>query len=396
MGGLISTHDTSRDDGNDILILPDGTNAVASHEIVDGIRDGTLTLHRATDLLVNEGASAHCIVRVGKGSRSPIQLAIEHHRTADSVAILRLLIERGGPDINYSGDGNLWDPPVRMAIRCGRYDLVNLLLDCPDAQLRELGLLWCVAFYARGGAVSAAEKLAMVKRLVRVGGVALIREGGGPGNALHWFCRWPLADPSAQMELIAYLEHKAGRPIVDEMDSAGRTPLFLAYESHSLASVRLLLRKGASITAAGVTPEGLREAGRVGQEEIRWTRAIVYCGYLRRDFPRQVSIPVKTALLPIRALTSTRLPADVIARIAQFTLAPRVRVVIPIGERFLDIRINRLANDCVSAVYHSVRETGGPQDIVAHQYADLMREIRRTASNLEFVLVADRRGSSGC
>ncbi|CEM22055.1 unnamed protein product [Vitrella brassicaformis CCMP3155] len=342
-----------------------------------GIRRGTLTLEWATQLL-DMGADASFTTE--DSGESLINLVIKHHRTAESLSIVRLLIERGA-DINHCGQSDyLWDPrarpPIQQALVKGRYDVAHLLLDEPNLSLTALrgGLLWRVAVYARHGTVSSADKLAMVKKLVRIGGAALISTSSSRGcNALHSFCEYPLAYPSAQLAVIAYLINKGGREIVDKKDFSGRTPLHYAARSGCPPVVlRLLLRKGASITAAH--PFYLHK-------EAQGRLLTAYRYYLRCELPVQVSIAAKTALLPGRALASTPLPDGVTDSIeCLIGLSSPPTVDIPIGEQPFGCLINLLVNGYLSSAYECIRQTGSTE-AMGSRLDDVLQQVRETAKS---------------
>ncbi|CEM23341.1 unnamed protein product [Vitrella brassicaformis CCMP3155] len=299
----------------------------ATRELAKGLRNGTLTLERATQLL-EARADAKFIMTDWDGYRySLIQLAIERHKTADSLDIIRLLIDRGA-DINHRSSSPY--RPIAFALTKGRYDVAHMLLDDPNLDIKAAHhLLWRVADDARDGSVSSAEKLRMAKRLI-----ALEAADQNPDVPIWQFCSRPLTDPSHHLELIAYLFHKAGQKV-------------------------------------------LRAA---------------YRDYLRHDLPMQVSIAVKTALLPARALATTALPDGVIESIeALIGVGSPPALFIPIGEQPFGNRINELANGYLSAAYKCIRQAGsssssssslegmGSIEGMVDRYDDLMRQVREAA-----------------
>ncbi|CEM31140.1 unnamed protein product [Vitrella brassicaformis CCMP3155] len=394
------------------------TKDAATRELVDGLRNGTLTLERATQLLKG-GADATKIIASGVVAEgfydlhgrdySLVQLAIEHHRTADSLDIIRLLLDRGA-DINFKG--YLFGPPVELAVQRGRYDVAHMLLDDPKVDIKAAGpLLWRVASDARDGSVSSAEKLRMAKRLVRMGGRAAILFNTPPyelphrdcqhPTALHSFCAHPLDHLPAQLHLMAYLIHKAGRYIVRIAEpSTDRTPLSYAARADFTdpSALRLLLRNGASLR--GVWPASEHSSRRFSGVELlaKWKRARLrdaYCDYLRYDLPVQVSIAVKTALLPARALTRTALPDGVIESIEALIDEdgaggpPAVSLHLDIiGEDPFGSRINELANSYLSTAYRNIRGTANNKGVsskewMRHRYDVLMRRVREAAKEEE-------------
>ncbi|CEM09987.1 unnamed protein product [Vitrella brassicaformis CCMP3155] len=351
----------------------------ATRKLAKGLRNGTLTLERATQLLEG-GADAKFIATyrifeedyslVQLESESLIQTAVEHHRTADSLDIIRLLLERGA-DINFKGCA--FGPPVELAIIRGRYDVAQMLLDDPDLDLKAAGpLLWRVAFYPLDGSVSSAEKLRMAKRLVRMGGRAAIlfdapayelphRDCHHP-TALHSFCAHPLADLSSQLDLMDYLIRKTGRCIVHDAEpSTDRTPLYYAARSDSTdpSALRLLLRNGASLRGGfrpPLVPLWMNFGGVEPLDTWKQTRLrAAYRDYLQHDLPMQVSIAVKTALLPARA--TAPLLDDVTHTIeALIGVGSPPTACIPIGERLFSDRINGLVDGYLSAAYKCIRQ----------------------------------------
>jgi len=351
------------------LCLPPHANA-ATRELAGGLADGTLTKERAAELL-GQGAVA--------SSYTLVLLAIWRHWTDDTVAIISMLLERGAHlDYQRVGVAN----PIHAVIELGRYDVANLLLgQVAKGHLRvELtgqSLLETVACHARHGRVSSAEKLAMVKKLVKIGGVGLItetffrsREGHVVQpleSALTWFCIWPLDDPSDQLELVAFLIHKAGQRIVNRRLPCARAPVYLAAcNGCSPAVLRLLFRSGASLSAAAVRPDNCQR----GETNRRLLGA--YAEYLRDDLPVQLSIAVKTfaALLDISlpahcyALVGRDLPNEVTQQVALFL----ADVSLPIGEQPLRNRVSRLLNGYLSRRGYGISQVS---------YADLQQQVRQ-------------------
>jgi len=140
------------------------------------------------------------------------------------------------------------------------------------------------------------------------------------------------------------------------------------------------MRNGAAVT---------REYSLSGGPPLEVLRA-AYRDYLRHDLPMQVSIAVKTALLPARA--TAPLLDDVTHTIeALIGVGSPPTACIPIGERLFSDRINGLVDGYLSAAYKCIRQAGsssssssslegmGSIEGMVDRYDDLMRQVREAA-----------------
>jgi len=408
--------------------------------------------------LIEQGANIKDGVEDGNGRRlSLVGLVVAYHHGPAAGKVLRALLDAGAPiDASAHAEGRT---TIEVAIREGRWALLEILLEPQyKAAVNGMQLLSEMAVEGEAKGLSPAAHLRIVKKIAKRDRSVLTEVHGNGKQPIHCYCKHTLPDPKCQEQLIDYFVEMCGRDIVNATDSDGRRPLWDAYFSWPLSrtgrketihrlyhfgaakhintsswsgctllwdlaremterelepsdAVRVepdlldLLTHGASLTAAGVTPQrAIREAkdeqrrqqretcdrcesleGRLfdlgyeywdsdDEEEVDdadWPmRRIVkaYGTLLNRKIPRRSIRAINTALQPSRSITASLARPIRISETTHVALPPEIQTTIaslltpspslPIGENPFGTRINRAMQQYVTAASRSIIQHG--------------------------------------
>ncbi|CEM16755.1 unnamed protein product [Vitrella brassicaformis CCMP3155] len=426
-----------------------------------GIACGTIN-EGAARSLIEQGANIKGGVKESHGGDlSLVGLVVAYHTGSSAGKVLRALLDAGA-QIDESPD-DAEHRSLRVAIREGRWALLEILLEPQyKAAVNGMQLLSELGVEGKGGrekGLPPAAHLRIVKKIAERDPSVLTEVDSNGKQPIHRYCEHPLTSAKCQQRLIDYFVKVCGHDIVNAPDSDGRRPLWAAYFSTHLSrtgrketihrlyhfgaakhintpdssqrtllwdlaremtddeeyepsdAVRVepdlldLLTHGASLTAAGVTPQrAIREAkdeqrrqqretcdrcesleGRLfdlgyeywdsdDEEEVDdadWPmRRIVkaYGTLLNRKIPRRSIRAINTALQPSRSIVASLAQPIPISETTHVTLPPEIQTTIaslltpspslPIGENPFGTRINRAMQQYVTAASRSIIQHG--------------------------------------
>ncbi|CEM36108.1 unnamed protein product [Vitrella brassicaformis CCMP3155] len=417
--------------------------------------------------LIEQGANIKDGVEDGNGRRlSLVGLVVAYHHGPAAGKVLRALLDAGAPiDASAHAEGRT---TIEVAIREGRWALLEILLEPQyKAAVNGMQLLSEMAVEGEAKGLSPAAHLRIVKKIAKRDRSVLTEVHGNGKQPIHCYCKHTLPDPKCQEQLIDYFVEMCGRDIVNATDSDGRRPLWDAYFSWPLSrtgrketiqrfyylgaaehintpdssgSTLLwdlaremtdddeyepsgvpvepglldLLTHGASLTAAGVTPQrAIREAGVEQRErepcrgcdmmrdmlmdidydyedcdrcqrmrgyvdeysdeedEANWPlRRIVraYETFVNTTVPHETIRAINTALQPSRSIAASLAQPIPISETTHATLPPEIQTTIaslltaspslPIGEKPFGTRIDRALQRYVTAASRSIIQDG--------------------------------------
>jgi len=425
----------------------DGGACHLTKQLAIGIACGTID-EAGAQRLIDRGADLNKGVKAHERHLSLIGLVVYHTGSAAG-KVLRVLLEAGAP-IDMGGAAEA----IPFAVRVGRWPLLEILLQpqysC-SAHVAGTSLLSQLQEREEDEkGLSPDDHLRLVKKIGEVAPSVLTEVDRDGMQPIHRYCQDPLATAKSQKWLIEYFVKVCGRAVVNTPDGEGMRPLWhaslnltgarrkatieglyrygaaehintprndgrtLLYHLAVLASevtwrpvdkkdkdvshLVELLSHGASVTAAGVTPEraiALAEEKRQPRRRRRcddydcdsdydsdydydsddeedhypakWILH-VYGTYLNRTMPRRSIRAINTALRPSRSITASltrpipisetthiTLPSEIQTTIAAYlTPAPSI----PIGEAPLSTRINQAVEQYVRAATRSIIQDG--------------------------------------
>ncbi|CEM16727.1 unnamed protein product [Vitrella brassicaformis CCMP3155] len=413
-----------------------------------GIACGTIS-EGAARSLIEQGANIKGGIQEWHGGDiSLVQLVVAYHYGSSAGNLLRALLDAGAPI-----DGSTDDAKHRsllIAISRRRWALLEILLK-PQYKAAVNGMQLLSELGVEGKeekGLSPAAHLHIVKKIAELDPSVLTEVDGNGKQPIHRYCQRPLTSAKYQQQLIDYFVEVCGRDIVNATDSDGRGPLWDAYFSTHLSRTKTiqrlyhfgaaghintpnrsgrtllwdlaremthddeyepsdvrvepdlldLLTHGASLTAAGVTPQrAIREAkdeeyerehGRRGErmrdydgwysdseddywDEADWPlRRIVkaYGTLLNRKIPRRAIRAINTALQPSRSITASLARPIRISETTHVALPPEIQTTIAslltpspslsIGENPVGTRINHAMQRYVTAASRTIFQQG--------------------------------------
>ncbi|CEM16749.1 unnamed protein product [Vitrella brassicaformis CCMP3155] len=425
-----------------------------------GIACGTVSEHTAGGLIEQGANIRGGVKEADGGDISLVGLVVADHYGSSADKVLRALLDAGAPIDVSTDDAKhrslriairegrwallemLLEPQYKAAVN-GMQLLSELATSVPSMRLR-------MATFGNRQELSPAAHLHIVKKIANRDRSVLTEVDGNGKQPIHRYCKHPLTDPKCQQRLIEYFVKVCGRDIVSATDSDGRRPLWDSHfsvghlsragrketiqrlyhfgaakhintsswsgctllwdlaremterELEPSDAVRVepdlldLLTHGASLTAAGVTPQrAIREAGverrrqrERGMDERLWDsdcdwdsdeevdkadwplRRIVkaYGTLLNRKIPRRSIRAINTALQPSRSIVASLSRPIPISETTHVALPPEIQTTIAslltpspsvsIGENPFGTRINHAMQQYVTAAGHSIIQHG--------------------------------------